>query len=624
MLVATLVAHALYAGTMAVNAGDMWWTLAAGRYIVEHRTLPHEDVFSYTYAGAPWFNPEWLAQVVYYEVFRSFGGTGLAAFKLVVVAALLLLATWVAWRRSGSLLFACVAAVAAIYVCRPYFDIRAQLFMFVGIVALLAIVEEFRRGGAAWAVALLAVVMLLWVNLHGSFVYGLGVLVLLAGSEISKSRFGLPDRPMPIERARRLAGGVLVAAVACLLNPHGVRALTFPFGLLAEDRQWRLEIFEWQPPVLFEAQPFNPAFFGYFFVAQVLLAVATLLWARRRVDVGDLVLVVVTGAMAFTARRFVPLFALVAIPFMATSLALLRDRVRTRPADAPELSRASGAWAVVILCATSLVLVGSRFVAHARQTFASGLFEGMTGADFFPRGAVEFLRQNPLPGRLFHLYSWGGYLMYWAPDRKVFIDNRGMLVYPMSFFLEQKSVAVGDPAWNDVLDRHGVELVLWPSSGLEGGRLGGLLLQRLRQSPTWQCVYDDAHGAVFAHTTRARSWIEAYQSLTLRYPDVRDAQIFLANAYLRAREFARARQQFETVVRRFPDVQGDLAKLEGRLLEATRTPPGHMGWFGIGFYRDVRGDGAGAADAFRRALETGLTGAEAGYAREALARLPPP
>jgi len=39
------------------NDGDTWWHLAAGRWILAHQVVPTRDVFSFTFADAPW-NPQ--------------------------------------------------------------------------------------------------------------------------------------------------------------------------------------------------------------------------------------------------------------------------------------------------------------------------------------------------------------------------------------------------------------------------------------------------------------------------------------------------------------------------------------------------------------------------------------
>jgi hypothetical protein len=35
-----------------VHEPDLWWQLRTGEYILENKTVPDKDVFSYTYEGA--------------------------------------------------------------------------------------------------------------------------------------------------------------------------------------------------------------------------------------------------------------------------------------------------------------------------------------------------------------------------------------------------------------------------------------------------------------------------------------------------------------------------------------------------------------------------------------------
>ena len=47
-----------------LNDGDTWWHLAAAEWIINHQAAPHADPFSYTRAGAPWLDHEWLSQAI--------------------------------------------------------------------------------------------------------------------------------------------------------------------------------------------------------------------------------------------------------------------------------------------------------------------------------------------------------------------------------------------------------------------------------------------------------------------------------------------------------------------------------------------------------------------------------
>jgi len=387
----------------------------------------------------------------------------------------------------------------------------------------------------------------------------------------------------------------------------------------ADEHVWRSAIIEWRPPVLFSDGPLNPATFGWFLLAGIALAIVVLAVAPRRFDVTDALVAGVTGAMALAARRFVPLFALVSAPWMARNLGTLWTRW-TGGEPGSELARPAHAVGVAVAAAGLACVTLAVAIPDARRAYASGLFPGMVHEWVFPEDAVEFLHLNPLPRRTFHVYSWGGYLLWKLPEGGVFIDPRAQTVYPATLFREQMVAEYGQPGWDDIFDRHGVGLVLWPSESF-AGELYGNLLNALARSPSWQRIYDDGHATVFAHVTRARIWVAKYRSFRLRYPDRPGAQLFLANAYLEAGSFERARVHMQTVLRRFPSARLPARRTADRFLAQTRTAGTALSWFGLAFSRDVLDDGAGAAEAYRTALAKGLTDPHAAYARDALVRL---
>jgi hypothetical protein len=612
MLGATLVAFGVWAGLETVSATDLYWAMAAGRWIVTHGEIPRTDVFSYTYAGAPWSNQEWVTQIFLYELFTHGGGTAVALFRIGMTVALVLLAAWLGVRRGAAPVAAATMACAAAVICRPNLDIRPHLFQFLGTLVLIGLVDAYRRGRQSMLV-LLPLLAAVWANVHFSVVFGLGVLGLLAAAETAKALVGLPDA-MPRRRVLGLVAAAAAATAAALLNPHGVHALLFPFTLLGADEVWRKEIIEWAPPVLFKGgQPFGSALLGYYLVAQILVAMAALARDPRRFDWSNALVVAVTAVMALGARRFGPLFALVAAPFGAVNLTLAA-RGLVVPA-------AWQAVAVGLACAAAVAVLARDTVSYVRVRYRDGFFDGMSQQWIFPRGAVEFLTLNPLPARLAHMYQWGGYIMFNAPERPVFIDGRGHTVYPGSFYLEYRKLEEAEPDWPEVLDRHGVSLVLWPSTGLAMGQYG-LLLQQLRRSTTWRVVYDDGQAAVFAHTERGREWADAYSGLRLQYPDTLAAQLFLADAYFAANQFDRARRHTQAVLTRFGMLgPADASPIERQVLALAQRTGSPLAWFHVAMNRDVRNDAAGAAAAYRTALERGLPEPHAAYAREAVARL---
>jgi hypothetical protein len=131
----------------------------------------------------------------------------------------------------------------------------------------------------------------------------------------------------------------------------------------------------------------------------------------------------------------------------------------------------------------------------------------MTYAPLFPKDAVEFLRVRALPARIYNVYDWGGYLEYWIPERKVFIDGRANTVYSSAFYIENLRIHKADSAWETLLRKRNVNLVLWPN--VPDSKSYAPLLRALRDSPNWKQVYGDGTAVLFAHVIRGRDWIDS-------------------------------------------------------------------------------------------------------------------
>jgi hypothetical protein len=78
---------------------DIWWHLAAGRWILEHRAIPHQDRFSFTRAGHEWLDLHWLYQVVLYLAYARFQELGPIGLKMAWISLAWLLVAGIPGRR---------------------------------------------------------------------------------------------------------------------------------------------------------------------------------------------------------------------------------------------------------------------------------------------------------------------------------------------------------------------------------------------------------------------------------------------------------------------------------------------------------------------------------------------
>ena len=161
---------------------DLWGHVLFGRDIVRAGAVHSADPYSFT-SDITWVNHEWLAEVVMWAGYGLGGPVGLVVVKVLILslAGACLLSAWkpfalpLKWR--DALLFAvALGAWPQIATFRP------QVFSIALFAGLLFILNRVYRGGRPADVWLLPILFTPWVNLHGGWLVGAGVLVLFVAS----------------------------------------------------------------------------------------------------------------------------------------------------------------------------------------------------------------------------------------------------------------------------------------------------------------------------------------------------------------------------------------------------------------------------------------------------------
>ena len=443
-------------GLAKLSDNSFFWHLRTGEYILENG-FPHHDVFSYTAPGTRWVAQSWLAEVTYAAVERTLGDVGI---RLLVAAAgaLILMLTYRLSRRlvRHRLMGANLAAVALLGTYVVWSE-RPLLFGLLCLVVLLWVVEVPDSWVGRRPLVALPVLMWLWANTHGTFELGFAYLGLhLAGRWIDG------HRPWQGRERTLLTGSVLAFAVT-FVNPYGARLVTFPVELLSRG-DILSHIVEWKSPNFRTAAGIGLALWAAIFV----VAVAR---GRHRVTRRDLLVALPMLFLALWAVRNVAIAPLIGLPIACRAFA--------RDADARDAvsSRLVGTALVV------LVIVAGLMGLEATQERAFD-YSG------FPVKALAYVkRHDGLGVRLLTNDAAAGYviLRVW-PQQRVFIDDRYDM-YPIPLINEYFVLAGGDPGWNQVLDRHRVQTIVW--------KRATPLASLLDESPGWHQVYRDAVDAVW-------------------------------------------------------------------------------------------------------------------------------
>ncbi|MGA7870597.1 MAG: hypothetical protein WCA22_06830, partial [Candidatus Binatus sp.] len=208
---------------------DLWMHVRFGQIALHTGRLLRCDIFSYSAPGAPWFNHEWLADVVMALFYEAGGVVGLKLMKFLCAAAIMVLLALGTAETGAEYRAQFAALLLAALGLRLQIQFRPQLFDYIFLSALLVMLARESRGRRAhlW---LAVPMMALWVNLHGGFFIGLAVLGLYAAVAGAQDR--LAGRGW--RRAIKLAALTLAALIATLVNPFGIREWYVVVGKFSE------------------------------------------------------------------------------------------------------------------------------------------------------------------------------------------------------------------------------------------------------------------------------------------------------------------------------------------------------------------------------------------------------
>ncbi len=417
-----LLASVFALGIIQVEDTDTWTHLALGRDIIQHRGFPATEQFNFPSLDKPYFNSEWLFDVVFYLAYFLAGIPGVILLKAAVVTLaffILFQDSLIPRDRPSHRLLDVVTAIVVLFpillVVRHRFverpDIALMTFLAFTIYALNAYVYEGKR-----YLYLLPALQVLWVNMHpsivvvmvpfGAFVVG-GQLQRVLQRRLGIEMPGTPTKSQ-LQTLAAVFAGVLVAA---FLNPYGIGAFLVPFQLTAN--LWLMhEIVELQRPGFGEL-------YGAPFIVTGLLGLGFLL-TLRRLSLISVLLVVPFVYLGLSARRFVFLLAIVGAPILARHARLFVGRLKAEWAY--RVSLPAGVFAgAVIVAMTGLFL--TRVEPFVDPVKISGFG---VNYDTCPEGALRYLDRIDGNGKLFNAFRWGGYIVWRDfPNRIPIIDGRG-------------------------------------------------------------------------------------------------------------------------------------------------------------------------------------------------------
>lgn len=457
---------ALFAGLVALAASgpisdnSLLTHIAIGR-LQSSGGLPPTNPFLVSSSDFPVPGWWWSAALGWAE---RFAGLGAVRLFTVAVAACM---GWLVVRCSRptselrvpalSALVQVLPASMVLVILTPWMNARPHLGGFV-LLALALVVWRERRS-QWWMVG----IFVLWVNIHGSWLYGIAVLGLLWVAEM------FDDRAFGFERTRWLAGvagGVLVGG---LFYPERFRLVLLPteqFG--SSDARTAIGVYrEWSPA------EFSSPWVWVFLMVTGLALYGAIRSRRPFMDdsgtnsgahntglrVGSVIAVVVLGVLGLSALRLLPIAAITLAAFSAEGISAL-SKLEIPPLVVRRMVSALGMLALV---AAGVSAWSSPHVDLSR----------------YPEDEVDWLEERNLVAtddvRIIQNDWVGNYLEFrFGEMANVWVDDRPSAA-TMIDYVRLRGLSEG---WREALDRADPDVVLWQTEDP--------LPLELARSPEWE------------------------------------------------------------------------------------------------------------------------------------------
>lgn len=420
---------------------DFGWQLRTGEYILQYG-FPKTDPFSYTMPEFPFVAHSWLIDVLFAQIYPVVGYEGLAILTSTASVLALCVALLPNRKHLPSILLAFLLSVSSLL---SYISVRPQSFSWLLFAFFIIIIFEkklWQKFG--WVLPL---VMILWVNIHGSFAIGLGILGFKLGYKALMQK----------KLDKKLALISLATFAATFINPYTYDIWREVF-LTFFDNKLRTEISEWKPLFLRLSE---------FHIPIMAISLVFVIKQYRKLDKSFAILFLLLLFVAFSSSKLLP-FWIVAAAYV-TPIA-----INSFKKDLPnKLARKRFSFVINLL----IVLAASALILHIPRIWKSYTY--FSEENFYSDSAVKFIKKD-LPNRnenenIFTPFIWGGYTLWKIPEKKVFIDGRmtywtddkAPSTYSTDAFVDQARIVTLEPGYERIIEKYSIGTILVPKTSLD-------------------------------------------------------------------------------------------------------------------------------------------------------------
>ena len=448
---------------------DLWARLAVGSIFFQTGSVLKTDIFSYIPTKDLWIDHEWGSGVVFYFFAKLFGEGGMFALKAFVLLMIIVIILKIIKYQSGKEPGIMYVLFLALSIDWAFPLLRCQMFTYLFFTLWIYTLERMKRDDHT-LIWIFPVTMLLWVNMHGGFLAGMGVLLIYAvGETLNRDHY------------LKYWGVLAFMIPVTLMNPYGLDLWRYVIEASFMPRPF---IQEWQPVNFIGPNAFIGGFKVHILSGFAVFALLTfmvgikLMMKKTKTDWTRILLITILFYLSVVHQRHSVFFVLAVSGLFyhhyINLFGFMRKYIEgafTRPAlKILEIVKYSYGY---LLLAVLFIYLLPRLNHHV-----------IVNPYMYPVGSLEFIKQNNISGNLAVSFNWGSYA-FWKlyPQCKVLIDGRYEEVYSDPSFTKavQFSVRTGD--WQAILREYPADILILSNDYYSPSDFSYLT--------NWQPVYHD-------------------------------------------------------------------------------------------------------------------------------------
>lgn len=440
---------------------DLGWHLRVGEYIYQNGQVPTDAIFNWSYQDYPFIDFNWLANLIMWLIYDNFG---LLALTFLFSTILTFFFIWICIKlrfNNTPISYNIIAFIITFPVWFMFYGVRVQIFSWIFYSILLYsfwINKKVRK--------FLPLLFLFWANVHGSFLFGIVMYLLLMIIEFVVESKNL-------ESIKKSIIIFIFSLISTFITPYGLGIWKEVLSQQSISAPYNY-IMEWHSPD-FHSET------GTFILILISLLLVVFYFSKPKKESIRYIIIFITLWLGLFSVRHLPFLLITITPLLSQFFSGFIGNVTIK--IKPIFQYLSSLLVIAII-----ILIIPTFNSHI---ITSQSVENIGKTGQYPYKIVQYLKKHPalLKKRAINQYSLGGYLIWNFPEKKWFMDGRmaawrikGHKINELAVLLESKVSAADPVGMKYVKDNH-VELVIYDKNST--------IIKVLKEKNDWHLLSKD-------------------------------------------------------------------------------------------------------------------------------------